>query len=197
MGVAFYRQRYSAWREVRDLETPYPAGRKPNSCADAHYLAEVWVDRAQYERNVTEKWVEAHTLDDFVVRDGNRAWHKAVREVQKVYPGTESWLLSCSWSEGRHGRWVSYRGLYTPEYAAANYIVGGWMQFKWPTFRGMFRHALDDLRARDFMVPSELRDPQVLSAWTSPLAQALAAGWARYTGNDDSHWSASWNTGCR
>lgn len=196
LGLAFYRGRYITWQLKRGAV--FTTGRQPRNCADARYLAHVWAKRAHdvrqmYVREVKAK-IAARTLSDFVVRDGNHAWNKAVREVQKVYPGTESWLLSCSWAEGKWGRWVSYAGLYSPEYAAAHYIVGGWMQFKYPTFKGMFRNALDDLRRKGFLVPKGL-EPD-LEGWQSPLAQALAAGWARYVGEDDSHWSASWNNGC-
>lgn len=135
-------------------------------------------------------------LNDFEVRDGNHAWERAIGEVQKIFPGTSRWLLSCSGSEGGHGRWVSYAARYSPAYAAEHYIVGGWMQFKYPTFTGMYRRALEHLGARGFHVPAHIRQPG-MTAWLSPLAQALAAGWARYVGEDDSHWSASWNTGCR
>lgn len=138
--------------------------------------------------------IAARTLRDFAVHDGNHAWHKAVREVQKVYPGTESWLLSCSDAEGGWGRWVSYGALYSPEYAAAHYIVGSWMQFKYPTFTGMFRRAKADTLSKGFLLPRGL-EPDI-KGWQSPLAVALAAAWARYTGNDDQHWSASWNNGC-
>lgn len=171
-----------------------PTWRSPRNCADARYLAGVWSKRSRESRKLTERWLDQRTLHDFVVRDGNHAWHRAVREVQKVYPGTESWLLSCSWAEGKWGRWVSYRGLYTPEYAAAHYIVGGWMQFKYPTFTSMFRHASDDTTNKGFLLPRGL-EPD-LEGWQSPLAQALAAGWARFTGNDGYHWSASSSNGC-
>lgn len=184
---------------MRGVNTPYPAGRKPTSCADAHWLADVWSGRSFKERQITGNWLEEQrerTLQDFEVRDGNRAWERAVSEVQTVFPGTEGWLLSCSSSEGGHGRWVTYGGGSDYMWAMRNYVVGGWMQFKYPTFTGMFRHAVDYLSARGYLIPAHLKAGGV-TAWRSALAQALAAGWARYTGNDASHWSASWNTGCR
>lgn len=148
-------------------------------------------------RKAYKRWhqqqVSRFVLHDFVVRDGNHAWHKAVREAQKVYPGTESWLLSCSDAEGGWGRWVTYGGGSDYQWAKDNYVVGGWMQFKYPTFTGMFRRAVDDLTGRGYRLAQYVSG---VTAWRSPLAQALAAGWARYTGNDSSHWSASWSNGC-
>ena len=136
--------------------------------------------------------MESRTLRDFEVRDGNHAWLKAVDEVQKVFPGTRNWLRSCSapTSEGGWGRWVTYRDAYSAEYAAANYIVGGWLQFKLPTFKGFFRHAHDVVRSRGYIIPRELRAASDIQAWQSPLAQALAGGWAA-TNGQQGHWVGS------
>jgi hypothetical protein len=122
-------------------------------------------------------------------------WVTSVKIAQRAFPGTESWLMSCSAAEGGHGRWVTYGGgSYYPGFET-RYIVGGPLQYKWPTFKGHYRHALDSLRERGFIV--DLPDPENVAAWLSMTAQALAGGWARWSHNDDSHWSASWNTGCR
>lgn len=185
------------WQKQR--EAPIPTWRKPRNCADAKYLSHIWSKRARASRIQTKRYmtdVARRTLHDFEVRPGNQAWQRAVREAQKVFPGTESWLLSCSDAEGGWGRWVSYGARYSPQYAADHYIVGGWMQFKYPTFTGMYRNALAHLSARQYLVPGAIREPGMI-AWQSALAQALAAGWARYVGQDGAHWSASWNTGCR
>ena len=103
------------------------------------------------------------TLTDFTVTSGNRAWHRAVREVQKVYPGTESWLLSCSASEGGHGRWV-------PNSQGSG--VGGWLQFMPGTWAGFYRRAEIEANQKKFRVPSSA------NSWYSPLGQALAGAWA-------------------
>lgn len=195
-GLVFYRVRYSHHRRVRGVETPWPAGRKPQSCPDARYLADEWQGRARAARETTEEWIEEHTLVDYSVREGNQAWARAVREVQRLFPGTEAWLLSCSAVEGGHGRWVRHGGgAYYRGYEFTN-EVGNWMQYRWGTFRGHYRSALEWLRERSYRVPRHLRDPGNVRAWLSPLGAALAAGWARYTGADDRHWEASWNTGC-
>jgi hypothetical protein len=139
----------------------------------------------------------AKTLRDYPFEAGN-AWPRAVKEVQRVFPGTDRWLLSCSdaegWSPGLN-RWVTYgSGDYYPGFENL-YIVGGPMQFKYPTFKGMYRRAVDHAVNKGFIIPEKLRAADV-TAWRSALGQAMAAGWARFTGNDDSHWSASWGNGC-
>lgn len=73
------------------------------------------------------------------------------------------------------------------------------MQFRFSTFTGMFRHGVDSLKERGYRLPAHLRNQSadgLTTAWRSALGQAIAAGWARYTGNDNSHWSASWGNGC-
>lgn len=197
IAVSFYRGRFVHHQLQRGASVP--KWRKPRNCADAQYLAYVWAKRAHKSKQQTGLWREAQRakreLHDFEVRPGNNAWRKAVREVQKVFPGTESWLLSCSGAEGGHGRWVTYGGGSDWQWAMDNYVVGGWMQFKYPTFAGMFRHAVAHLSARGYLIPVHLKAGGG-TAWRSALAQALAAGWARFTGADGSHWSASWNRGC-
>lgn len=108
--------------------------------------------------------------------------------------------MSCSWAEGRHGRWVGYSGVAYSTWLRDSNTVGGNMQFRFGTHKGMFRHAVEFVLAKGYRVPYELLGEGLAAktrAWRSALGQAMAAGWARYTGNDDSHWSASWNTGCR
>lgn len=136
-------------------------------------------------------------------REGNNAWPKAVREVQRVFPGTEAWILSCSdaegWSPG-FDRWVGYGGVPYSTWLRDSNTVGGPGQFRFTTHTSMFRAAFAYLAEREFMLPSHLRDWRSVAgltrAWRSALGQALAMGWARYTGNDNSHWSASWGNGC-
>lgn len=140
------------------------------------------------------RWLESRTLQDFRFCDGCRAWHKAIAEVQRVFPGTSSWLLSCSAAEGGHGRWVGYSGVSYSTWLRDSDTVGGPLQFRFSTFTGMYRRALEYVRSKSFRVTL---GSDLTAAWRSALGQALAGGWARYTGNDASHWSASWNTGCR
>lgn len=116
-------------------------------------------------------------------------WRTAVRVVQRVYPGTEGWLLSCSSAESSHGAWVwngslSWRGYLLGDRA------GGWLQFRHSTFVSNWDPARTAAGRRGFVIP-ELGEPFI-----SPLAQALTGGWMRYTHRDASHWSASWGRGC-
>jgi hypothetical protein len=121
-------------------------------------------------------------------------WQLSVKVAQRAFPNTEGWALSCSGAEGGHSRWVIYGG--GPYYTGVEFsgVVGGPMQYRWGTFKGHYRHALDSLRERGFKV--DLPPPDDVAAWRSYMAQALAATWARWSGNDDSHWSASFGNGC-
>lgn len=150
-----------------------PTWRKPRNCADARYLAYVWSKRSFSARRETEKWNQARTLHDYTVTSGNRAWHKAVREAQRPYPGTESWLLSCSASEGGWGRWV-------PNSQGSG--VGGWMQMYPSTWNTMFygwygnEGALSYLQRKGYIVPRSAH------SWYSPLGQALASAHGKLNG---------------
>lgn len=112
-------------------------------------------------------------------------WATAVHVVQRFYPGSEWWLMSCSASEGGHSVFV----FHSPHRAATAYEIshqvvldtpGGWMQYFHGTFVGDFNAAVQDLRTR------HVRVPRSAFTWYSPLGQALAGGWAhnfgRYTG---------------
>ena len=193
LGVAFYRGRFITHTLRRGASIP--EWRKPRNCADARYLAHVWAKRAFQSRRKTERHLSVLsqlTLKDFPFAPGNHAWHRAVREVQKVFPGTDSWLLSCSAAEGGHGRWVGYSGVSYSTWLRDSNTVGGPLQFRFSTFTGMYRRAVDHVTAKGYRVPRM----DETSAWRSALGQALAGGWARYTENDNSHWSASWGNGC-
>ncbi|MBA3565222.1 MAG: hypothetical protein H0W31_00015 [Actinobacteria bacterium] len=167
------------------------------ACPRVLLLAHRWKARAYHARLALERFQERrYVLRDYAYYDGGRAWLRAVDEVQRVFPGTSGWLISCSAAEGGHGRWVGYGGQGYSTWLRDSDTVGGNLQFRFSTFRGMYRRALDHLRSRDFKVPEHLRDPGDDVAWRSALGQALAGGWARWSGNDDSHWSASWGRGC-
>ncbi|MDH4159260.1 MAG: hypothetical protein OEV62_03310 [Actinomycetota bacterium] len=89
-------------------------------------------------------------------------WRTAVRIVQRPYPGTETWLLSCSASEGGHGPWIPNR-----QGSGAN----GWLQFMESTFWRMYGAAHQDVTARGYLIPPSA------ASWYSPLGQALAGAW--------------------
>lgn len=193
--MPFYRLNTWGWQQKRfgslADRTPIVKGK---SCYWASYAASEWVARSRSARRSYDRWVDRHTLQDFPFTRGGRAWQRAVREAQKVFPGTEDWLLSCSAAEGGWGRWVGYAGV---GYSAAlrdSDTVGGPLQYRFSTYTGHFRRALQYVREKHFFVPRPLHD--YTNAWTSALGQALAGGWARFTGNDGNHWSASFGRGC-
>lgn len=138
------------------------------------HLVRKWDNRKDACREDAEHLV----LRDFVVADGNRAWHRSVAQAQRAYPGTTGWLLSCSSSEGGHGRWV-------PNSQGSG--VGGWLQFMPGTFRRMFTAAKADVQRRGFVVPASA------ASWYSPLGQALAGAWGVTHGRRH-EWAGS---GCR
>jgi len=163
LGLSYYRGRFVHWTTQRGASIP--TWRKPRNCADTKYLAVVWEKRAYVARRQTIAQIrkeKARTLRDFVHTEGSHAWARAVREVQRAYPGTESWLMSCSASEGGWGRWVPNSG---------GSGVGGWMQMYPSTFWRMFTAAKQDVLSRGFKVPTSA------ASWYSPLGQALGSAW--------------------
>ena len=189
----FYRQRTWDLQEARGAEL---ADRTPivrsKTCRWARYAAGVHQARARSAAKVLERWEKSRTLRDYPFCDGCHAWHKAIDEVQRVFPGTSSWLFSCSAAEGGHGRWVGYSGVGYSTWLRDSDTVGGPLQFRYSTFKGMYRRGVDYVTDKGFRVPRM----DFTTAWRSALGQAIAGGWARYTGNDNSHWSASWGNGC-
>lgn len=124
-------------------------------------------------------------------------WRTAVRWVQRIYPGTEGWLLSISDREGGWGEWVWYGGRHWSGYHIGNDFlgadtVGGWLQFRYSTFAPYWRSAEADLRRRGYIIPSIPMPPEGgdsrYAAWLSPLGQALTGAYMRYTGKDGCHW---------
>ena len=201
-GVEFYRGRYYDHRASSGAVTQTSRATdewksKRRACPRVRFLARIWKSRAFVARTAAEYYATIRTLRDFPFRPGVHAWPKAVDEVQRVFPGTSSWLMSCSAAEGGHGRWVGYSGVPYSTWLRDSDTVGGPLQFRWSTFRGMFRRGREEVLRRGYRLPPHLQgDLDDGTAWRSALGQAIAGGWARYTGNDDSHWSASWGRGC-
>jgi hypothetical protein len=101
-------------------------------------------------------------------------WLTAVHLVQRINPGTERWLLSCSSGEGGHGGFVmNHQGS----------GAGGWMQFLSSTFYSHYRAAFDDARARGFLID------RVHESWYDPIGQAVTASYMRSHGMS-SHWDS-------
>lgn len=145
--------------------------RQPHGCAYTLWLTGKWKLKAESARKKYARWaLDKVTLYDQIQRPG--AWMRAVAQAQKAYPGTASWLMSCSRSEGGWGRWV-------PNSQGSG--AGGWLQFMHGTFSGFNRHALEDVKRRGFSYPASAR------SWYSPLGQALAGAWG-YRHGLSYHW---------
>ena len=187
-ATTFYRNAYISWR----LRMGAPISFQVRDPGCSRHVMWVAVTKAKTARRHYRRWLSERTLRDFAFCEGCRAWPRAVEEVQRVFPGTESWLLSCSAAEGGHGRWVGYSGVSYSTWLRDSDTVGGPLQFRFSTFTGMYRRAVEYARDRGYRVPSV----DMTSAWRSALGQALAGGWARFTGNDNYHWSASFGRGC-
>jgi hypothetical protein len=141
----------TAYRERETRSRPY-----------LRWIKRTWAGRAH------RAWkVRVHTLRDFEVAAGSNAWLRAVDEAQRPYPNTASWLISCSASEGGHGRWVP-----NSQGSGAN----GWLQFMEGTFWRMFWAAKADVESRGYRVPASA------ASWYSPLGQALAGAWGLTNG---------------
>lgn len=195
-GLAYYRLRHASWLQLRGIKIKVLID-QPKGCAHTLWTAKLWRERARAARVAYNKWLNSrYVLQDTPFGVRANAWYNAIDEVQGPFPGTESWLLSCSAAEGGHGRWVGYSGVGYSTWLRDSDTVGGPMQFRWSTFKGMYRRALENVLSRGYKVPAYLRNSDNDITWRSALGQALAAGWARWTGNDDSHWSASWSNGC-
>jgi hypothetical protein len=194
-AVAYFRQK--TWGVQRRIPVPLTptnyAERRWRSPAALHWLRHRWNVRWHRAQHV----LAAHRLP--LTND----WATAVRIVQRVWPGTADWMLSCSRGEGGYGGWVwngpghgiPYAGSLTPPPGSSG--AGGWMQFMRGTFTGTFSRALAEARQRHWHLPA-LRGlppvpwgtPAIVRAWLSPLAQAFAAGWARYH-----HATGAWDPG--
>ena len=191
-GVAFYRGTYTAHRAVRGITTPYPAGRKPRNCADAHYLAELWPKRSYAARKATERYLEK-LLPDLP------SWQDAIALVQPIFPDTAEWLDSCSDAEGmsqsRDREFYVYGFRPFSWEAWESNTVGNPMQMRPGTFIYFYNRALARVLELGYRLPKHLLQADARS-WQSMTAAALAGGYARWSGEDNNHWSASFGRGC-
>lgn len=190
-GIRFYRDKMWTHQSTLGISHTKRSEQKiwNYGCDYAEWVRKLWKNRNEKAKEEVQRRTLPETND----------WTTAVKIVQRAFPNTDWWLDSCSGAEGGHGEWVIYGGgPYYPgaEYAKtfAGWMVGGPMQYMWPTFKGHYRHGLDSLKSRGFLV--DLPPPSDVRAWRSFLAQAIAAGWAKWSGNDGSHWSASSSNGC-
>ena len=175
-ALAHYRIKHSHWLALRGVGKRLTADelRQPHGCAYTRYLALKWKVRAAKAKRAYDRWV-AH----FVINE-QPTWIRAMREVQKAYPGTESWLRSCSSTEGA-GRNLSINYFQMNHQGSG---AGGWLQFMESTFWRMFTAAKEDVESRGFIIPASA------ASWSSRIGQALAGGWAA-THGATGEWSGS------
>lgn len=178
------------WLQDRVAEHQYICkhGKRKLVSTNKHCQALAWAKRELREAKAEQKqhWYRLPQTGD---------WQTAVRIVQRVFPGTDQWLLSCSDAESSHGAWVRYGG--GPYYAGYEHTdaVGGWVQFRPSTFRGYYSQALAYARQHGFIVP--LNSNEWLHGWLSPLGQALTAAYMRAVKHNTGwHWKASVGRGC-
>lgn len=181
--IAFFKER--RWVTA-------PAKKK---CWDVPWQRQCTVARAQLRLHHALAEEAARRLDHELPLIND--WRTAVRWVQRIYPGTESWMLYISDREGGWGPWVWYGGRrWSGHHVGNDFLgadtVGGWMQFRYSTFAPYWRHAQADLARRGYVVPFIPMPPEggpsKYAGWLSPLAQALTAGYMRYYGKDACHW---------
>lgn len=184
--------RLEAWHWQRKAGQPTTRASQSLHRASCPYLR--WVRDLWWKRKVEAR------LSYFTLPNTND-WVTAVRIVQRVYPGTSSRLLSISDREGGRGLWVWYGGDTWHGYHIGNDFlgddtVGGWLQYRYSTFIGHWHGAVKDLRRRGYHFPDlGWARPRVkfyvgtgYGPWLSPLGQALAGGWAHWSGNAGCHW---------
>lgn len=175
----------------RATKSPVVRGK---SCHWSRYAAEVWQARAPAAQATLRRWIERITLDDVPYCDGCNAWERTTDEVQAIFPGSKWWQMSCSSSEGGHGRWVVHGGgSYYPgaEYAKDGAEVGGNMQYTYGTFVSHFNAGVQYLIGKGYRLPKYLRGGASVRAWRSALGQAIASGAAYFLGLRGDHWSGA------
>lgn len=99
-------------------------------------------------------------------------WGTAVRLVQRIYPGTDRWLMACSSGEGGHGGFVmNHQGS----------GASGWLQYMPSTFYAHQDEAFADARSKGFVVD------RVHQSLYDPIGQALTGAFMRTHGMSH-HW---------
>lgn len=140
-------------------------------CWEVPWQRSCTIARASYRLHETLTAIAKNKLDRWLPYSTD--WVTSVRIIQRIYPGTESFLLSCSSGEGGHGGFVmNHQGS----------GAAGWMQFMSGTFYGHAPIAFSNARSLGFILPDELT-----ISIESPMAQALTAAFMRSHGMS-SHW---------
>lgn len=180
--VRWNRGRTAYWRHRAGLPQIKSSHAESHTTSIAYIH---WINHRWVKYRVRAKWLAFHLPQ-------TNDWQTAVNIVQRVWPGTKKWLLSCSTGEGGHSYW-KWNGGAPFASSAHGSGAGSWMQYLNTTFISHFNAAYQLARSRRLPLP--LRPARTLapyspsevdrsrSQWTSPLAVAFAAGWARYIGN--------------
>lgn len=160
-----------SWLQERASHWNYVCKRGHNRARWYACRARLWTQRellqAQAER--------FHKLE-------TRDWLVATNLAERVYPGTRSWLASCSSGEGGHGGFV---------WNHAGSGSGGWMQFLHGTYMSYVTRAMAETRHRGFLVRAQLW------GYYEPLGQALTAAYMRDLGISHIHWDPGIDPKCR
>jgi hypothetical protein len=160
--------RVSTWKCQQQLsrertKAAVDAGSLPQSVKYRRWVISRWEKRQRTcERTLSQKTIPA-----------NWDWPTAVRLVQRIYPGTQDWLLFISHREGGWGRFVMN---------SQGSGAGGWVQFMESTYWAYSYRAFADVRRRGFIVSDKANQ------WTHPMGQAITAAYMRYTHQDACHW---------
>lgn len=170
-GIQFYRNATWGYQTKMEVKLTKASKSPIYGCKYARWVADLW-------RGRTHRVAKAYDLH---VLPAINDWQTSVKIVQRVYPDTDDWLLSCSGGEGGHGGFVMNH-----EGSGA----GGWMQFLADTFYSNVDNALADVRAKGFIVSARVR------SWYHPLGQALTAAFMRTMGWSHTHWAPSIDPAC-
>lgn len=167
-------------RDVLGFLREYPDVGTPQSRWKVH-RASSWLLRF----GLAERGKARSELRSYVPRVAETDWLSAVAVVQRWFPGSSGWLISCSSGEGGHGGFVYFGHLSYPKYGSHT-TPGGWMQFMQDTFWNEFQNARAYLRTRGVALPASS------ASWFSPLGQAVAGAYALLRG----HTGAWTGSGC-
>lgn len=168
--------RVATWRcqdelGERRVRAARPASALPPSLDYRRWVAGLWRTRAR-----RCALLRARTIPLVAT------WQEAVRAAQRVFPGTDGWLLACSGGEGGHGGFVmNHQGS----------GAGGWMQFVYSTYAANADDAFAAARGKGFRVDPRAND------WRHPLGQALTAAYMRSRGWSATHWDPRVDPACR
>lgn len=202
-ALSVYVSRWRFWQTHRTrllaevTETEQCQGIRAPHWACWSLAASIWTRRELGETKAKLAAIDLRSM-------GMYDWTTAARYVQRVFPGTFGWLMSCSHGEGGHGRWVRYGGgAYYPGYELTD-AVGGPMQFRPSTFYGYVDDAFAWARAHGLRLPAiplgwdhAHIGAKAVAAWLNPLAQATTAAYMRgVVGNSYIHWSPSIDPYC-